>query len=538
MLENREWLIGTVSDRLLGGSYTCYYNVFIADGYEPITNLLQSLSYWHYDSSGRSLLVIDSNISIQSITQIMKMLWKLRIVNVVVIVPASYAPGFIAYEYDPYREEKCEVIEPILLDRFHHGRWGSLHTWFSPRFRNFKGCSLNVATFVTKPYSMIRKEGNDSVRFGMEITIAENIAEWFNFTIAYKTPHGTVKWGIPRARNSTGLMGMIQRHEVEFGFGSLGFNVFRNKYLKMGKPSIMSQLNVAIPADKPYTSLEKLSKPFAPAAWLCIILCYLFFSTVTLLLFDSKFVTPIERFRNPGYNLWELLMGGPSMNFQRTSLRIFITGFVLNALVMRTMYQSAMFQRLQATTKLATQFNTFQHINEANLLYYMYITTTMYYKDNPLLGDRIRILWDETQETDEIMYDILQYKLNGVFAISLDCIEYYVKTFGQRGLVYTGKHTGINYNLGMYYPKVSPLVKPFNTIIGRYETAGLIYIWREQFRDTRYWSNAQTLPENKSLQWQHVSGAFYLWALFLTFALVVLLGEIIMNRRKIKHLRM
>uniref|UniRef100_A0A182MPA2 Ionotropic glutamate receptor L-glutamate and glycine-binding domain-containing protein n=1 Tax=Anopheles culicifacies TaxID=139723 RepID=A0A182MPA2_9DIPT len=372
---------------------------------------------------------------------------------------------------------------------------------------------------------MVYQEGNVTKRFGMEVTIVENIAKWFNFSIAYMSPVDKVKWGIIQATNSTGLVGMIQRSEVDFGFGTLGINVHRNKFLKMGSPSFVTQLNVVIPPDKPYTWWDKLYEPFSPAAWLCLILCYSIFILVTVIIFDSKLVTAVEHFPNPAYNLWELLMGGPSGRYHRSSIRIFITGFVLNALVIRTMYQSAMFQRLQATTRLGTKINTFQQINDAKLLYYMYITASLYYQDNPLLRGRIRILHDENQDWDEIMYNISQRKLNGVFALPLDCIEYYVKNHGQRGIVYIGKHTGFNYNLGIYYPKASPLTESFDMLIGRYQAAGLIHIWRERFRDTRYWNGAKHHPEPISLQWQHMSGAFYVWALMLGLSVLVLFGE-------------
>uniref|UniRef100_A0A182Y3V8 Ionotropic glutamate receptor L-glutamate and glycine-binding domain-containing protein n=1 Tax=Anopheles stephensi TaxID=30069 RepID=A0A182Y3V8_ANOST len=516
MLENKDWLIGTVSSNRVPtvvDTYAPFYNVFLTDNYTSMGEVLQSLSWQHYDPSGRCLLVIDSFVHAQHLVQTVVQLWKLRIVNVVVVVRDSQEEAsYRAFSYHPFRAGKCQVIEPSPLDRFEGGRWKKLSAWYRTTMPNFNGCTLKAGTVEAKPYSMVRREGNVTERFGMEVTVVQNIAAWFNFSIAYLSPAGKVKWGVIRAQNSTGLVGMIQRGEVDFGFGTVGTNVYRNRFLKMGSPSFLSQLNVAIPPDKPYSWWEKLYQPFSPAAWLCLTLCYAAFILATVILFDSKLVTAVEHFRNPAYNLWELLLGGPGGTFHRSSIRLFIAGFVLNALVVRTMYQSAMFQRLQATTRLGTKLNTFQQINDANLFYYMYVTTSLYYQDNSLLRGRIRILRDESQDWDEIMYDISQHKLNGVFAIPLDVIEYYVKSFGPRGgVVYVGRHTGFNYNLGIYYPKASPLTEPFNTMVGRYQAAGLMHIWRERFRDTRYWSGVKSQPEPISLQWHHVSGAFYVW---------------------------
>ncbi|XP_050072192.1 uncharacterized protein LOC126560073 [Anopheles maculipalpis] len=535
LLQNRNWLISTVSTmQTVVNTYAPFYNVFLSDDYTSMSNILQSLTYQHYDPSGRCLVVIDSVLDAQDLEQLVIALWKLRIVNVVVIVGDVNEQQYRAYSYQPFRSGKCEVIDPLLLDHFDGEHWEKLTVWYRNTMRNFNGCTLKAGTIEVKPYSMVKREGNVTKRFGMEVTVVQNIAMWFNFSIDYLSPTGNVKWGVIQAQNSTGLVGMIQRGEVDFGFGTVGINVFRNRYLKMGTPSFLSQLNVAIPPDKPYTWWEKLYQPFSPAAWLCLIVCYTAFILVAVAIFDSKLFTTVEHFRNPAYNLWELLMGGPGGTFHRTSIRLFIVGFVVNALIIRTMYQSAMFQRLQATTRLGTRLTTFQQINDANLLYYMYITTSFYYQDNPLLRDRIRILRNESKDWDEIMYAISHHQLNGVFAMPLDVIEYYVKNYGQRGVVYVGRHTGFNYNLGIYYPKASPLTERFDTLIGRYQAAGLIYIWRERFRDTRYWNGAKSQPEPISLQWQHVSGAFYVWSAMLGVSALVLLGETVLQTCKDK----
>uniref|UniRef100_A0A182QN94 Ionotropic glutamate receptor L-glutamate and glycine-binding domain-containing protein n=1 Tax=Anopheles farauti TaxID=69004 RepID=A0A182QN94_9DIPT len=529
---NSQWLSGTITSRLESityAMYNSYYMMFYAASYDSMIMVLETLTYRQYDSSGRCMLVLDCEYNALFLRQIFNLLWKLRIVNVALIVREPEEGYYRAYNYNPYRENKCEVIEPILVDSYRAGQWDELWRWFPDHLNNFHRCTLKAGTFHAKPYSMPLGEDSKTGRTGMEAVLVQNLAVWFNFSLEYRWPSSKVKWGMIRAANSTGLVGMIQRGEVDFGFGSLGINVHRNQYLKMGHPSIISQLNVAIPADRPYTWLEKLYHPFTVDAWLCIILGYAAFAAVTLLVFDSKFITTPEHFRNPVYNLWELLMGGPSGTFRRTSARLFITGFVLNALVVRTMYQSALFQRLQASTRLGTKLNTFQHINEANLFYYMYITTSLYYQDNPLLRGRIRILYDESKDWDEIMYDISQYKLNGVFAIPVDCIEYYVKNNGKRGIVYVGRHTGINYILALYYPKASPLTKPFDRMISRYQAAGLLHTCKERFRDTRYWTGTKSHPEPASLKWQHVSGAFYLWAILLGFSLAALFGEVTMH---------
>uniref|UniRef100_A0A182IST4 Putative ionotropic receptor ligand binding domain-containing protein n=1 Tax=Anopheles atroparvus TaxID=41427 RepID=A0A182IST4_ANOAO len=470
----------------------------------------------------------DLPFSAASVEEAMLKLWNIWILNVVVIVDGHHGEH-IAYSYDPYREDKCGSVESIEIGRYIDGEWSTpVREWFPDRTANFHGCPLKVGVVDLKPFSMFRKEGNQTVHFGLEVHIAESIAGWLNFSIQFVMPRDNLKWGTLRAENSTGLVGMIQRREVAFGFGSLGLSIARHIHLKPSTPNHMTQMIMAIPPKRPYTSIEKLFQPFTIYAWTCIVVGYTLFGLVTLVLLKLSMNPIHEPLPNPLYTLWVLLMGGSGPHFRMDSWRIFIIGFIINTLVIRTLYQAGMFERLQASASLASDLNTLDAINKAGLYYTMYSPTVQFFKDNPKVpNSHIRVVQNDSVNSDELYYELSQDKLGGVVALPLDCTAYYVKRNGKRGVVYIGKNTGFTYNIGMHFPKATPLQEPFNAWIHKLHASGLTRFWTEEFRDNRYWTNAKEKPDPASLKWNQISGGFLLCGVMLLLATLVFLGEVI-----------
>ncbi|KFB42370.1 AGAP013416-PA-like protein [Anopheles sinensis] len=503
-----------------------YYNVFLVQNYESLCDLLNGMNYKTHHFHGLYTIFIQE-LSPDSVEEVVQKLWSLWIINVVVIVQERIEET-VAYTYDPYKEDKCDTAEPIAIGRYIDGTWStSVSDWFPDRTMNFHGCPLKVGVVEVKPYSMFRQEGNLTVYYGLEVYVAETIAKRLNFSIQYEMPKDNIKWGMLQPGNSTGLVGMIQRREVSFGFGSLGFSHSRHTFLKWSTPSHVTQMIMGIPPKRPYTSLEKLFQPFTIGAWICIACGYTIFGLITLVLVKLDLSHTPEYLPNPLYTLWVLLMGGSGTHFRLDSWRIFIIGFIINTLVIRTLYQAGMFERLQASASLASDLDTIEAINKSGLHYTMFRSTTQFFKDNPLIpSSNIRVIQNDQQDWDEILYALSQDKLGGVIPLPLDGIAYYVKRFGKHGIVYVGKHTGFTYPIGMHFPKTTPLQEPFNTWIHKLHAFGLIRYWTEEFHDNRYWTNDKEKPEPASLKWNQISGAFFMCGVMLLMATVVFFGEL------------
>ncbi|XP_035781111.1 uncharacterized protein LOC118460705 [Anopheles albimanus] len=197
-------------------------------------------------------------------------LWKLRIINVVLIVQ-NESRKYCAYTYDPYNDSNhCGEVRVKLLNCYIDGRWSNVRSWFGITLKNFNGCPLKAGTHHVEPFVMARNENNLNAFDGLEIELMEALAQRLNFSIKYLIPPGTQRCVIS-ATDSTGLMRMIQSGEVDMGFGATGLSLNRSTYLRSSIPSITSKLSIAIPPRNPYTSLEKLFLPFSLESWILIV---------------------------------------------------------------------------------------------------------------------------------------------------------------------------------------------------------------------------------------------------------------------------
>ncbi|XP_058117463.1 uncharacterized protein LOC131284626 [Anopheles ziemanni] len=515
-----------------GEERPAYYNVFLVRDSQSLAKVVASMNNDTHHFHGLYTIVIE-RVTETTLTAAMETLWSSIILNAAIITEASDG-GFIAHSYHPYMAGSCGVVTPLEIGRFVGGSWTGLGDWFPSKIERFNGCPLVAGVVDIQPFAMHRRaENNTMVHTGIEVTMANYMAHKMNFTIVYQLPEGNVKWGIFRVppENSTGLVGMLLRREVDFGFSCLGISLSRYQHLRLGTTSRYGQLLMAIPPKRPYTSFEKLFQPFSLQSWVCIVVCYAIICVIAQAIFNVRQAPGVERLPNSFYTLWVLLMGGSCNPLRLDSSRLFIIGFILNTLVIRTLYHAGMFERLQASDSLASDLNTFGEINKAGMNYYMHKTISLYFKDNPQIDSRkIRLIQDKATDWEQLMYALSQHKLDGVVTMPLDCIKYYIKQNGHRGVVYVAKSTGINYNTAFFFPKTSSLQESFSSLMLRLHTAGLANFWSQEFEDTRYWSNAKTDPEPSSLQWNQISGGFYLCGILHLTAVLVFFAEICWHR--------
>lgn len=126
-----------------------------------------------------------------------------------------------------------------------------------------------------------------------------------------------------------------------------------------------------------YSSLEKLLLPFDATTWF-LILMTIFISYVFI--FALKFTNSRVRrifygnnIHNPAINVYVLIFGGcqdkiPTKNFAR----FIMMSFVLLCLVLRTCYQSQLYQFLQSDMRKPS-IKTFDELVERNLTLYFNI---------------------------------------------------------------------------------------------------------------------------------------------------------------------
>ncbi|XP_050088315.1 uncharacterized protein LOC126572756 [Anopheles aquasalis] len=473
------------------------------------------------------MVVTKRGVNENRIRELFSRLWKLRIINVALIV-RNAAEKYCAYNYDPYDDSNhCGVVRMKLLGCYMSDVCNSTDHWFGNSLRNFNGCTLNVGTFDAKPFAMVQVVDNITVFVGLEAEIMKISANKLNFSMNYLTPPGNQKWGVFEPGNTTGLMGMLERSEVDVGFGVTGLNLNLSEHLRSSTPSIISQLTMAIPPRNPYTSLEKLFLPFTVGSWILIVASILVIWCFSLLLLYWWNYSLFENKHSVVYITWVILMGGPGNSVQKHSSRIYMISLVLNAFIVRNMYQSQLFTYMRSIDSYASNLNSYDDINGAGLFYYMYPSAKPFFIDNPSVKGRIRIVDEENVDWDEILYNISLHRTNGVMALALESITYYVKRRGQEGMVYVSRDTGVSYYIAFHFPKASALKELFDELINRFYAGGLIVHWLRKYRDNPdTWVNQKKEKEPTPLQLHQVSGGFYLWMSLMCLATVIFVIEL------------
>ncbi|XP_050072191.1 uncharacterized protein LOC126560072 [Anopheles maculipalpis] len=509
-------------------------NVFILPTYDAMRKFILNLDYDCFYPSGLYIFtVMEECVSESDVRIVFQTVWSKRILNVAFIV-RSLDKAYRAYRYEPYQDQNCGSVQLKLLDKYKHNRWQRMKHWFKRTLPNFHGCPLKAVTFNTSPFVMITTDANGRTKHvGLEVSIFESIAARLNFTIEYVAPPGNTKWGVLLPFNSTGQMGMLQRSEADVGFASVGRSIDRNTYLRSSIPSIVTQLSMTIPPKVPYTSLEKLFLPFSLPAWLLVAVGYLVIYCLYVALFRAKHHAYTEHIPGIFYTIWTILMGGPGYPARRDSTRLYVISLVLNAFVVRNLYQSALFQYLKSNDVMAANLHTYNDINKAGLSYYMFRTTSKYYEDNPEVNQTIRFIANENTAWHEVIYNISQHRLAGVIPLPLDTIYHYVKHYGHQGMVYVSEHTSISFFIAFHFPRISALQRPFDYLLHQLHAGGFIVNWMSSYRDNRYmWMNSEQDGVPTPLALHQVSGGFYLWAFCTVVAMVVFAGELILSRIK------
>ena len=132
-----------------------------------------------------------------------------------------------------------------------------------------------------------------------------------------------------------------------------------------------------IPIGAPYTSFEKMFRPFHMHTWIAVILLYLAATTFITVIrcIKSKIIRNMvfgTRNQRPYLNMVEVFLGGtlkeetlPTKNFARTLLMIFI----LYSLIIRTVYQGSLVRNLQSENRKPSVANIDEMIEKSYTFY-------------------------------------------------------------------------------------------------------------------------------------------------------------------------
>ncbi|XP_053699477.1 uncharacterized protein LOC128746454 [Sabethes cyaneus] len=507
-------------------------DVFFVDEYEAFQLLYRKFTAQEYGTSGRVLVVHSGLLNESAAQRVCDDLWKLRIVNAVLV--GNTDGGVRMWSYVPYLEESCGLVNLVELKMSEQG----------DKTKTFHGCRFRVGSFETRPFTIRQSFGNrtSSRMRGFEGDLLNVLRKKLNFGVTIVEPKNGEQWGYALKQNSTGLMGMIQREEVDFGISCLGISVARAKVLKAGIAHYTTALVLAVPRGRRYTSFEKLFLPLKTKVWFFIAVFFLgAIVAISLVEYRYDYVRNFvygRSVRSPYLNLLQVFFGvamilTPTRNFARTLLFM----WMIYSLVVRTCYQAALYHFLQKKSTLPPS-QTLAEIDQTGALYYVVESGERYYEAFP---HRLRSVRHLPQEHNNIIrrleWMMRHPRDKDVVQGALDHIAYHNHLYRRRGgFQQICPEFIATFTVAIYYPKKSILTPQFDEQIRHIQASGLMSFWVIRYGDYDFFGRPRRRPRPKQLNNNYLFFAYELGGILLTASGVVFGLEL--ASKKVRILRL
>ncbi|KAM8719840.1 hypothetical protein ACLKA7_005979 [Drosophila subpalustris] len=293
----------------------------------------------------------------QSLRQLWQLLWQLSVLNVALLRPHPKKPQIIQLlSYFPFSSQhtkhncpgdrlRSSVVNHFELPR---GKWTS-DVFFPAKLGNFYGCTLTCATWPDMPYLVRRPDGSF---VGIEGALLQFMADNLNFSVGiYWLNQSEVR----ETFNDTGWIFEQIFRRADYALGGFHYKprdgaAAHEMPYSQSTYYFMSHIMLVTNLPSAYSAYEKLAFPFHPHLWqgigLVLALSYLF-----IWLYQRC----CRRYsQHPYYQLLVLSMGGTLLSSElphRSSTRLLFVTWLLWTFLLRSAYQSGMYQLLRQDTQ-------------------------------------------------------------------------------------------------------------------------------------------------------------------------------------------
>lgn len=257
----------------------------------------------------------------------------------------------------PFSENKCENDKPQIINTYDVGKsaW-KYQNIFMNKVRNLHKCPMKVSTFDGPPAIIIKTLNGNEAFSGHDFQLIKEIAKMLNFTLNMHVLKEEYPWGfIMENGTSGGVLKRVMDLEADIGIGFYYLTQTRAKFMSFSEYS-REKIVLVVPPGSPLTAFEKLFSPFSYYAWIALLLT--FFVGLFVIFIIKQQNQAIQDFvfgfgiKYPYVNILDIFLNGsqtvqPKRNFART----LVTIYVVYCIIVRTLYQSALFKSLQTEQK-------------------------------------------------------------------------------------------------------------------------------------------------------------------------------------------
>ncbi|XP_070495750.1 ionotropic receptor 21a-like [Chironomus tepperi] len=336
----------------------------------------------------------------------------------------------------------------------------------------------------------------------------------------------------------SGAMGMAQRRSTDLAMGNLNLKVDRTEIMDHSLGYTLETLVFMIPKGRPMSAFHKLLRPFDNFVWMSI----LFVIGVSTVIIACLSLLP-RRVRNfvygdrvttPYMNLMIAIYGGaqtilPRYNFARSLLMMFL----LFCLVLRSLYQGALFQYLQASDN-EPEVQSIEEMVGRDFTFFTIPSYDDMLKNNTLTRNRRAII--QATDMKEVMDRTLNPYYAGCVMNSITEILYRNKLKARhREPLYTiCKQSFTFIPITMWFPKNSYLIEPIDDKLLWYQCSGLIPFWASFEEDHKFLNPKPDPKAPTPLSLENFSATFQIWMYISALASAVFLLELFWHavRRK------
>lgn len=401
--------------------------LMLLNSMEDFENIVKMFTNRRFNYSGYYVILFQ-NADDANVKKIFHILWNFYIYNVNLIRCKN--ESVIVETYVPFRPMNCNNSDLLQIAKYENGKFiFKPDNFFPKKFNNFHKCSLGLATFASLAPSVLKRDfKNGSYElYGRDIETMKMLAHELNFypNITYLPAYGS--WGVLYPNGTTtGAMGRAVSRTSDIAWGNLNLKIDRTLIMDYSFGYYLETLIFVIPKGEPYSAFSKLLRPFDNFVWtallLVILICIVIIALLTLLPRKIQNFVYGEKVSNPLLNVLIAMFGGaqtklPTYNFARSLLIMFL----LFCLILRSLYQGALFQFLQANDN-KPEVGSIAEMAEHNFKFYLIPSYDDMTKNNTLMkGKRVII---QPSELKTIMDNTIDVQFKGSLLVAISEIIY------------------------------------------------------------------------------------------------------------------
>ncbi|XP_075158059.1 uncharacterized protein LOC142231331 [Haematobia irritans] len=530
-----------------GNRFATFYrkfNLIVVDSAEALRNLNPGYLTREYDIQEHHLLyLMDASRFADlflELHQIFTHFWQYYILNVAVVVKDMETGGVIAYTYFPFHDSlSCRHIHIEIINSFYDNWSKPIDPFLYPeKVKNLHQCPLTAAVWNTPPYLSYKRNDQGVYEIDYwEAVLLGVLSAKFNFSVILREPINNQQRGkILEDGTITGAMRLLHERIADLSLGSFRYTLERNALLTATLSYYQTwQVYAFLKGARPYTSLEILVYAFDDKTWICLMVSLLVVMiTATILQFQyeksnlARIIMGIPKPMMPLTNIIRLFTGQPIVVMpDNTFCRFVLILWDLFGLLMRTAYQSLLFQLLQSNLHHPPPLNLEELMTQdckivtTNGTYDSVSTVPTFY-----LG-LIEVIKIKNVSEQSIFFFMEEHRDECFAGISpQDFIIHHTKVEKKRGIFLVLPEKIFTQHITMYFSKHSFLIDPFNDVLMNLRAVGLIDFWARNSLDTSYLAGSDG-REFMPLTMNNLEGVFFTYIALTLFSLFLFCVEIV-----------